>query len=140
MLKPEMVPKSWWSKEKVKFHWSPAEWVAREQRYRSWCEQRKNRKKPEAPKREKGYLYFFESVTGWFKAGRTTSWKQRRRQYQGPAEPKRVFIMRRVNDMKKAEKQLLTFLNAHGYHRKSKMAEWFTREPSDSLSVTFAKW
>ena len=139
MLKPEMVPKSWWSKEKVKFHWSPAEWVAREQRYRSWCEQRKNRKKPEAPKREKGYLYFFESVTGWFKAGRTANWGVRKHQYTGPAEVKMEFFVRRVNDMVKAEKQLLAFLDAHGYHRKSKKTEWYTREPSDRLSLVLAK-
>ena len=86
-----------------------------------------------------GFIYFFESVTGWFKAGRTADWKRRRSEYTGPTEPKRVFILRHVNDMKKAERQLLTFLDAHGYHRKTKHTEWFTREPSDSFSLTLAK-
>ena len=135
-----MVPKAWWSKEKRASYWSPAEWVAREQRYRM-IQWKKKFAKPENPeKRKDGYIYFFESVTrGWFKAGRTGNWKARQTGYSGPSAIKKVFFVRAVSDMWKAEEQLLAFLDAHGYHRKHKKTEWFTRELGDSFSLTLAK-
>ena len=87
-----------------------------------------------------GFIYFFESVTkGWFKAGRTADWKARKRHYTGPSEIKKIFFVRAVSDMWKAEEQLLAFLDAHGYHRKHKKTEWFTREQGDRLSLVLAK-
>ena len=119
--------------------WSAEGWLERDQWYRR-SRQCGPRKEPDVP--EGGFLYFFECVTGWFKAGRTGNWKARKAQYTGPQEPKKVFFVRAVKDMKKGEKLLLTFLDAHGYHRKkpkTNKTEWFTRAQCDSFSLVLAK-
>ena len=69
-----------------------------------------------------GFVYFFRTVTGWYKFGRTEKWSRnksipgvelknfRKSSYIGPSKPQRIFFVRPVRRMREAEFHLKQFL------------------------------
>ena len=74
-----------------------------------------------------GYIYFFESVTGWFKVGRTKDWEKRRTAYSGPSAIKTLHFVRKVRNQFASEMMLRSFLKTHGYLQMS--LEWYLPNP-----------
>ena len=78
---------------------------------------------PEEPKGYPGYVYAFRTVTGWFKIGRTINPSNRFGQYTGPSRISEVFLLRKVRNVRVAEKKLKEFMIESGF--KSADGEWY---------------
>jgi len=91
-----------------------------------WEEENKDRLKHKTQPDSPGYIYFFQTITGWYKYGRCTNWDKhnrlsvprpgdkkqsyRKAGYTGANTPGRIFLVRRVPRVKEAEYFLGRFL------------------------------
>ena len=75
-----------------------------------------------------GFVYFFKSVSpGFYKAGCTTNWDNRKLGYSGPASIEKTFFVRPVRDRIYAEVVLKNFLENAGYKPyRTRCCDWFT--------------
>ena len=75
-----------------------------------------------------GFVYFFKSVSpGFYKAGCTTNWDNRKLGYTGPASIEKIFFVRPVRDRIYAEAVLKNFLENAGYKPyRTRCCDWFT--------------
>ena len=74
-----------------------------------------------------GFVYFFRSVSGWFKVGCTRDWNKRKTQYSGPSTVEEVLLVQAEDDMFKAESCMKAFVETSGYTR-FRSTEWFTKK------------
>ena len=114
--KRRKLEKAWDRKERKLF---PNDWQRRERRANA----RTEKDKP-------GFLYFFRTVTGWYKLGRTEDWIGKRwGQYTGPAKPERIFFVRPVKRMRQAESTLKDFvMGLEGFTSMNSHNEWYLKE------------
>ena len=79
-----------------------------------------------------GFVYFFKCITpGYYKAGCTVNWENRRRNYSGPARVEKMYFLRPVRDRFYAETFLKIFLENAGYKPcgksgRKRVCDWFT--------------
>ena len=74
-----------------------------------------------------GYIYFFRTVTGWYKFGRTENWRRRIDKYIGPQRPAHIYLLRPVPKMMRAETQLKEFLLGGSRFYLADGNEWLTK-------------
>jgi hypothetical protein len=85
-------------------------------------------------KTKNGFIYFFRTITpGFYKAGCTENWKQRKRTYKGANSIDRLFFVRPVKNPFFAETMLKIFLEGNGYtkflHNSNKnLGDWFIKK------------